>query len=157
MAKNKIDKLPSFKSVVLQRLFWIDNDGKTRTADPPLWSFGGYPDPDDVDAVYYAFACADGATDVPEMEETVALFPKLDLLPRPLMYLRLFYLMMDYVERHADDDPTCQWDEDDNDMDIESTFRTMHILEAAYRMGYVDGIRSTKGKPDGEEEDDDED
>lgn len=151
--KNKIDKLPSFKDVVLRRLFWTDDNGETRTDDPPLWSFGGYPD--DVDAVDYAFACADGETDVQEMEETVALFPKLDSLPKPLMYLRLFYLMMDYVASHGDEDPECEWDEDDDDMDIAAPFRIMHIVEATYRMGYVDGIRSTKGKPDGEKEEED--
>jgi hypothetical protein len=140
---TKTEKLPSFKDVVLKRLWWIDRDGQPLPGKPPLWSLGGHFD---VDAMDYAIACIDGESNVPEMAETVAAFPgrREEGLPTPLAYLRLVYLMMDYVAEHEEDEPDCQWDEDDDDMDAMSPFRIMHIVEAAYRMGYVDGQRAVE-------------
>lgn len=139
--KKSKKKLPSFKSVVLQRWAWLDEKGQPLPGKPPLWSLGGHFD---WDAFDYAVACADGESESTELADTVAAFPILNgTLPKPLAYLRMFYLMMDYVARHEDDEPGCQFDEDDNDMDIESPFRIMHIVEAAYRMGYVDALKKS--------------
>jgi hypothetical protein len=140
MPKTKSEKLPTFKDVVLKRLWWFDNDGKPLPGKPPLWSLGGRNI--DVDAMDYAITCIDGESDLPEMAKIIEEFPDIEKLPKPLVYLRMFYLMMDYVARHEDEDPTCQWDEDDNDSDIAAPFRVMHVVEAAYRMGYVDGKRA---------------
>jgi hypothetical protein len=140
--KTKKKKLPSFKDVILKRLWWWDDDGKPILDDPPIWSLGGKNI--DIGAMDYAITCIDGESDFPEMAETVNLFPKLSPLSKPLAYLRQFYLMMDWVFEHADEDPTCDFDSDDDDLDLSTQFRVMHIVEAAYRMGYVDASRKFK-------------
>jgi hypothetical protein len=143
MAKTKKakDKLPSFKDVVLKRMFWLNAKAQPLPGKAPPWSLGGR----NIDwaVADYALSCIDDAPinesmahlELPHKHAT-------ENLPKHLYYLRTYFLMADYVIRHEDEEPDCQWDEDDNDIDSSHPFLIMRSVEAAYRMGYIEGKKA---------------